>query len=867
MKFKKNKTILIAAITVLSLIVPCEAQVIENNSNFISTGHAELDKLRKEVKLYPTNSNNVAQRRSSIYRLWRLLWRQGIDMSAFDSAANNLIILDNDNKMINQVIDNGFKTLERIISNPRYINEVKGLASKTSSSTTNWPVYHGVDGSQNGYSPDKGAETGEVVWKFPKTNGWDASVHIKNGKVYTTGAGSDVIAYCLNQKTGEVIWKGRRITNSFYHSPSATKTSQITNNSLIVSTGAYLNSYDLETGKNKYSRIFHKKERIEKKSEHLINNFFDNLLSCNDSETGILIWRFIPKTKILGEPLITENAVYTSTFGNICYKLNKENGKIIWKKKFNNNIRGQLSYADNKILIAFKSGKLIALDPEKGDQIWSFKPKNQEPRAYEFFGSSITSEGRIYIGAANKHFYCLDAETGLVIWNYKADDWIRSKPVLVDKVIYFADLSGTAYALNASKKKAVLNWKQKISDHGFTADLKGDENGILLSDRNMILTSVDIKTGEIKWKHSQLDGAWIDGKFFAAGEVSGQQSSPTVVDGILYIASPDGFVNAIDESTGKEIWKFETKSSCSPSPTVYNGKVFVGQTYQSFDTYFALDKNTGEPIWETQELGSVWVSAAFDNGKLFLGNKKGDFFAINPDTGKKIWNYFTAKNTPNENKPLKGGGHGWPPGVYCNPVTENNVVYTGSWSGYYFAFKQDTGELLWRCKTQADGADGGVPDSAAPVLHKDHLYVQKQGKYISAINKYTGKIEWEWESPIGFLQNGTIAANDNMIFGSAARHVTTLPYNTTIYAFKDVENGGDLIWQHKGGGGLTAPVITNNKLIFGSSGSPFITCLNPKTGKMKWRTYVGGMMLESVPAIYGDKVFALVKSGYLYAFK
>ena len=66
MKFKKNKTILIAAITVLSLIVPCEAQVIENNSNFISTGHAELDKLRKEVKLYPTNSNNVAQRRSSI---------------------------------------------------------------------------------------------------------------------------------------------------------------------------------------------------------------------------------------------------------------------------------------------------------------------------------------------------------------------------------------------------------------------------------------------------------------------------------------------------------------------------------------------------------------------------------------------------------------------------------------------------------------------------------------------------------------------------------------------------------------------------------------------------------------------------------
>ena len=74
-----------------------------------------------------------------------------------------------------------------------------------------------------------------------------------------------------------------------------------------------------------------------------------------------------------------------------------------------------------------------------------------------------------------------------------------------------------------------------------------------------------------------------------------------------------------------------------------------------------------------------------------------------------------------------------------------------------------------------------------------------------------------------------------------------------------------MLWQYKGGGGLTAPVMTKDKLIFGSSADPFITCLNLENGEIIWRTHVGGMMLESVPALYGNKVFALLKNGYLYA--
>lgn len=54
---------------------------------------------------------------------------------------------------------------------------------------------------------------------------------------------------------------------------------------------------------------------------------------------------------------------------------------------------------------------------------------------------------------------------------------------------------------------------------------------------------------------------------------------------------------------------------------------------------------------------------------------------------------------------------------------------------------------------------------------------------------------------------------------------------------------------YKGVRGLTAAVATHDKLIFGSSGYVFITCLNPENGEVKWRTYTGGKLLESIPAI------------------
>jgi outer membrane protein assembly factor BamB len=148
------------------------------------------------------------------------------------------------------------------------------------------------------------------------------------------------------------------------------------------------------------------------------------------------------------------------------------------------------------------------------------------------------------------------------------------------------------------------------------------------------------------------------------------------------------------------------------------------------------------------------------------------------------------------------------------------------------------------------------------------LYLQTLGRNIAALNPTTGTIDWEWTAPTGSLQNGTVAAFDDKIFGSAIRGAVELPYRSTIHAFNDVDTGGNPLWSYSaggGGGGLTGPVATPGKLIFGSTAGVFMTCLDPADGHLKWRCYIGGAMEEAVPAIYDNKVFFLSRDGYFNA--
>lgn len=143
-----------------------------------SCGIADLDRVRQEVRSSPTTKSNVRSRHAALRRWWRLFWRQGYDMSAFDKTSWILLSKGENTPRMIKAIDQGFSILEDLFANPVYIAEVAGAAdevdrdgqSENGMKRTNWPFYHGVDGAQTGYSPDVGPSQGKLAWRFPKPN-------------------------------------------------------------------------------------------------------------------------------------------------------------------------------------------------------------------------------------------------------------------------------------------------------------------------------------------------------------------------------------------------------------------------------------------------------------------------------------------------------------------------------------------------------------------------------------------------------------------------------------------------------------------------------------------------------------------------
>ncbi len=124
---------------------------------------------------------------------------------------------------------------------------------------------------------------------------------------------------------------------------------------------------------------------------------------------------------------------------------------------------------------------------------------------------------------------------------------------------------------------------------------------------------------------------------FTGGPV---ESSPAVVDGVLYVGTFDRHLFALDAKTGEEMWRFEVDGLVRGSPSVVDGAVYFGADGSGF---FALDAETGEPRW-TFPLGRVvqQSSAAIADGAVYFGAFDGNMYALDAGTGRELWRFATG---------------------------------------------------------------------------------------------------------------------------------------------------------------------------------------------------------------------------------
>src|SRR3989337_841566 len=157
----------------------------------------------------------------------------------------------------------------------------------------------------------------------------------------------------------------------------------------------------------------------------------------------------------------------------------------------------------------------------------------------------------------------------------------------------------------------------------------------------------------------------------------GQEATPGVVGGVMYISTAWSKVMAVDAATGEVLWRYD------PQPIGAKG------AHACCDVV-----NRGVAVWE---------------GKVFAGTIDGRLVALDAATGEELWDTVTV----DQDKPYTITGA---PRVVRGKVLIGNSGAELGVRGYVSAYDAEAGELVWRFYTvpgnPADGPAGAASDEA-----------------------------------------------------------------------------------------------------------------------------------------------------------
>ncbi len=250
----------------------------------------------------------------------------------------------------------------------------------------------------------------------------------------------------------------------------------------------------------------------------------------------------------------------------------------------------------------------------------------------------------------------------------------------------------------------------------------------------------------------ELGLAWS----YDTGTIRGLETTPIVVDGVMYATGSWSKVYALDAKTGEEIWTYDPevpgawarKACCdvvNRGVAIWNGKLYLGTLDGRL---VALDAVTGEPVWEQNTIDrekpyTITGAPRVVKGKVIIGNGgaelgvRGYITAYDAETGEQLWRFFTVPGNPDE--PVEhpeldaamntwddagsdvkwwevgGGGTVWDAMAY-DPDLDLLYIGTGNGSPWVrwvrspgggdnlylssiIALKPETGEMVWYYQT------------------------------------------------------------------------------------------------------------------------------------------------------------------------
>ncbi len=243
----------------------------------------------------------------------------------------------------------------------------------------------------------------------------------------------------------------------------------------------------------------------------------------------------------------------------------------------------------------------------------------------------------------------------------------------------------------------------------------------------------------------------------AGGTATAQQTTPIVVDGVMYLNPPGGGVVALDGATGAVKWKWVPSNAANgfgPATqqrgvAVGDGKVF---TTAAGSRLVALDKNSGQIVWAVQPTtadgtaiaGIGKVRPVYHDGMVYVGNNdnnRGALVAVNANDGSLVWHFFSTYPAGSVFTDVNGNsvdaGHTFTTRVTPNDTPNNCYLTAGATPWMHPTLDAELG-LLYQTFGNVRSCNGSQNGEGRP---GDNLF----GSSLVALDLKTGAYKWHFQ--------------------------------------------------------------------------------------------------------------------------
>ena len=762
-------------------------------------------------------------------------------------------------------------------------------------------VYNGVvyagSWDNNLYALD--AATGTLLWNYLTGGEVRSSPAVAHGIVYFGSQDNNL--YALDATTGALLWN--YTTGGYFSDSSPAVVNGIV---YFQSTDGNLYALDATTGVHLWDYpVTGYGDSCPAVADGVVYiGSDDGNLYALDAETGDLVWEFAIGEVVRSSPSVANGVVYVGSNTGIVYALEAESGEILWSYTTDDGGFSSPAITNGVVYIQSDNGYLYALTtlpedpPESVSDLHTTTMNGAEITwAWNDPGTLGFSHVMIYLDGEFQENVTAGEETWTATGLSPSTSYtIGTRTIGVNGLVNGTLVTSTAttgsLSISHLDPGSVVEddpaFTLNVHGTGFTPSCSILWNGVEQStsyfqpdhlsmevpaecvahSRRVNITIHDLASGEMsnlvilpvtdnpataKARKFRADlnntGVYNDGArrpvpsllwtFKTGARVT---SSPSIVDGVVYVGSQDRNLYALNATTGELLWNYNTlerNDYVSSSPAVSNGVAYIGGLKTKIH---AVDASSGELLWKyklpirSTVRSAISSSAAVADGIIYIGNMDGVVYAFNEETGDLVWSYAIPHTEYDEYI------------IFSSPAVVDGVVYIHTNGGYLYALDASSGALLWDYISEGD-----YSAYSSPAVADGTVYVGSGTSHaFHAFDAQTGSHLWEFPTG-GSIMSSPAIANGIVYFGCNDNSTYALNAGT-----------GALLWNYTTGGRVqSSPAVTNGAVYFGSYDNNTYA-LDASTGALLWVFDVGGQVTSS-PAVANGVVYIGSGDGNVYA--